>query len=67
MSNIIRALTKFDAERHARATQRDISRLIRAGRQPPPPSSAGYTPPSRPSVGDGIVPVWVINMPRRIS
>lgn len=64
MSDIIRKLRQIDEEAEARATRRQIARTIRAGQQPQPDAPPIYTPPTRPLVGGGVTPVFVLNMPR---
>jgi hypothetical protein len=65
MSDIIRALNQCRSEQEQIQNQRVMARLTRAGRQPEPPTPKLYTPPS-PQFPAGIVPVFVINPPRRI-
>lgn len=64
MSDIIRALNRCSVEQEQRQHQRAIARLTRAARQQPPPTPPLYTPPS-PQFPAGIVPVLLINPPRR--
>lgn len=66
MSDIIRGLRYNSVEQEERQTQRAINRLIRAVKR----SSFEPTPklelPARPQFPSGVVPVFVINQPRRL-
>jgi hypothetical protein len=62
--SILARLLDSRAEQEQRENTRQIARAIRNGRQPMPQSPPVYNPPSKPLMGGGVQPVWVLNMPR---
>ena len=65
MSDLIRVLRNCGCEQDQRQLQRSMNRLIRAVGTSSPVSAPSYSPPPRPEFPGGVVPVLLINPPRR--